>query len=77
MVDTVGAGDGFVAGLLSRILDRKSFRDYVKIGNAVVSIVIQHKGDNALLPNKEEIEEYISKKLLKRIIDLFLIVFSF
>ena len=61
VIDTVGAGDGFAAGLLSGILEGKTLEESIKMGNAVASIIIQNKGDNAPLPNKEELEEYISK----------------
>lgn len=61
VVDTVGAGDGFAAGLLSGILEGKSLIESIKIGNAVASIIIQYKGDNAPLPNKGELNDYITK----------------
>lgn len=66
IVDTVGAGDGFASGLLSGILDGKSIKDSVKTGNAVASIIIQHKGDNAPLPTKEELDQYIFENYSKK-----------
>lgn len=59
IVDTVGAGDGFAAGVVSALaegepLERAAFR-----GNVIGAIQITHKSDNEGLPTREELEKII------------------
>ncbi|MDF2533827.1 MAG: 2-dehydro-3-deoxygluconokinase [Clostridia bacterium] len=61
VVDTVGAGDGFASGFLSGMIEGRSLKEAVIIGNAVASIIIQSKEDNAELPTKDQLNEYIVK----------------
>lgn len=60
VVDTVGAGDGFAAGVISALLDGQSIDEAVKRGNAIGSLQIQHKSDNEALPTRQELNTYIS-----------------
>lgn len=58
IVDTVGAGDGFAAGVISGLLENLSMKDCVRRGNVIGSIQIQHQSDNEGLPNREELFSY-------------------
>lgn len=61
VVDTVGAGDGFAAGVISGTLDGLSIEEAVKRGNAIGSLQVQHKSDNEALPTRNELETYMSQ----------------
>lgn len=64
VVDTVGAGDGFAAGVLSGVLEGLPIEESVCRGNAIGSIQVMNISDNEGLPTKLELEEYMNK--LKR-----------
>lgn len=55
IVDPVGAGDGFAAGLLAGHLEGKMWREAVAMGNKVGGLVTQYAGDMEGLPTKEEL----------------------
>lgn len=59
IVDTVGAGDGFAAGVLSARMEGLSWHDSVRRGNAVGAIQIMSVGDNDGLPTREELAEFM------------------
>lgn len=59
VVDTVGAGDGFATGVLSGLLDGKSYEDAVVRGNAIGALMVTSKEDNAILPTQDELESFI------------------
>ncbi|MGP4041467.1 sugar kinase [Gracilibacillus sp. D59] len=59
VVDPVGAGDGFVAGFLSGMLDHLSLSDAVKRANAVGAMQTQVKGDYEGLPDNEELHQFM------------------
>jgi len=61
VVDTVGAGDGFAAGVISAMLENLPPREMLKRGNAVGALVIQYPGDNDGLPDREKLAAYIEK----------------
>lgn len=60
VIDTVGAGDGFAVGVISGRLEGMSAKEMVRRGNAIGSIQVTNISDNAGLPNREELEEYIN-----------------
>lgn len=60
IVDTVGAGDGFAAGVLSAIAEDLSLEEAVDRGNAVGALQISHKGDNEGLPTREQLEKFMT-----------------
>ncbi|MFX3616651.1 MAG: sugar kinase [Sporolactobacillus sp.] len=64
VVDRVGAGDGFVAGVVSAMLENLSDRDVLLRGNAIGSIQMQNLGDNDGLPTRDQLESFISKTQL-------------
>jgi 2-dehydro-3-deoxygluconokinase len=59
IVDPVGAGDGFAAGVISGILRNESIYSAVKRGNAVGAMAVGMSGDVEGLPRSEELEEFI------------------
>ena len=59
IVDPVGAGDGFAAGVISGILRGDSISESVRRGNAVGSIVVGVNGDVEGLPSKEEVDQML------------------
>lgn len=60
VVDTVGAGDGFAAGVLSELLDDASLEQAVKVGCAIGAIQVMSKGDNDGLPDSEELNAFMN-----------------
>lgn len=60
VVDPVGAGDGFAAGVLSGLLDGLSLRESVSIGCAIGAIVTTVNGDIEGLPDRETLKNYMS-----------------
>ncbi len=59
IVDTVGAGDGFAAGVLSARAEGLSWYDSVRRGNAIGAIQIMSVGDNDGLPTREELATFM------------------
>lgn len=60
VVDPVGAGDGFAAGLLSGLLENLSLKEAVKKGNAIGAMVTKVKGDVEGLPEKERLISFMN-----------------
>lgn len=67
IVDTVGAGDGFAAGVLSAINEGLSLKEAVNRANAIGTIQIQSVGDNDGLPTRQQLEEFMKTHKLKEI----------
>lgn len=59
VVDTVGAGDGFAAGVLSGMREGLSIAEAVRRGCAVGAIQVMSKGDNDGLPRREELDAFM------------------
>lgn len=59
VVDPVGAGDGFAAGVLSGLLDGLSLKESVSRGCAVGSIVTTVNGDIEGLPDRETLKYFV------------------
>ncbi|MGB8000009.1 MAG: sugar kinase [Anaerobacillus sp.] len=59
VVDPIGAGDGFAAGVISGLVDGCPVREAVERGNAVGSFVVQMNGDVEGLPTREQLEQFI------------------
>ena len=62
LVDTVGAGDGFAAGLLSGILQKFSLEDCGLYANGVGAMATLVKGDMEGYPISDQLLEFIGKK---------------
>jgi sugar/nucleoside kinase (ribokinase family) len=57
VVDTIGAGDNFVAGYICALLEQKSFIDCAKAGNAVASISVGFPGATGGVKSREQIQQ--------------------
>lgn len=55
VVDTVGAGDGFAAGVISGLLEGLVLEDAVLRGNAIGARVVQFPGDCDGLPDRTQL----------------------
>lgn len=63
VVDTVGAGDGFAAGVLSALAEGLPFARALERGCAIGAIQTQSESDNDGLPNSEELTNFIESHL--------------
>ncbi len=61
VVDPVGAGDGFAAGIISGILRNEPIDRAVKRANAIGAIVVGVPGDVEGLPREAEVEAYMNQ----------------
>lgn len=59
VVDTVGAGDGFAAGVISGILEGLSLKESARRGTAIGAIQVMSAGDNEGLPTRKKLEEFM------------------
>jgi 2-dehydro-3-deoxygluconokinase len=60
IVDPVGAGDGFAAGLISGLLDQLAIQEAVKRANAVGAMVTLVEGDVEGLPDRDELHAFMN-----------------
>ncbi len=58
-VDTTGAGDNFVAGFISAVLDGMDLKDCGVFANAVAGVSTESVGATEGVKNKLQIEEYL------------------
>lgn len=61
--DTVGAGDGFAAGLLSGILEGLPLADATRRANAIGALQIQVYGDNDGYPTPQQLSEFYAQQI--------------
>lgn len=61
IVDTVGAGDGFAAGVISGLMEGLSLENAVVRGSAIGAIQIMHVSDNEGLPTREELARFMAE----------------
>lgn len=61
IVDTVGAGDGFAAGVISALAEGLSLKKAAFRGNVIGAIQISNKSDNEGLPTKAQLESVIKE----------------
>ncbi|WP_059105502.1 sugar kinase [Shouchella shacheensis] len=61
VVDAIGAGDGFAAGVLSGLLEGQPLNEAVRLGSAVGALVVSSAGDVEGLPDREEVDAYMNK----------------
>ena len=55
VVDTVGAGDGFAAGVISGLIEGLSLQNAVARGNLIGARVVQFPGDSDGLPTRQQL----------------------
>jgi 2-dehydro-3-deoxygluconokinase len=56
VIDTVGAGDGFAAGVISALLEGRSVQDAVRRGAWIGARAVQVPGDTEGLPTRAELD---------------------
>lgn len=61
VVDTVGAGDAFVAGLVTAIIEGKDLVEATRFANAVAALKITRMGAQSI-PYRVEVEEFLNKR---------------
>lgn len=61
VVDTVGAGDGFAAGVIAGLLKGLSLQEATLHGNAIGARVVQFPGDSDGLPTLSELNAFLSE----------------
>jgi 2-dehydro-3-deoxygluconokinase len=59
VVDPVGAGDGFAAGIISGILRQEPMHQVIKRANAIGAMVVSMKGDIEGLPTDKAVERFM------------------
>ena len=64
VVDTVGAGDGFAAGILSALMEGKNLYEAVRRANAVGAIQVTSIGDNDGLPSRAQLADFMGLETL-------------
>lgn len=62
VVDPVGAGDGFAAGLLSGLLDGLTIPASIDRGNRIGSMMTMVRGDCVGLPTRQQLESFQASK---------------
>ncbi|OWA34266.1 2-dehydro-3-deoxygluconokinase [Saccharibacillus sp. O16] len=60
VVDTVGAGDGFAAGVISALLEQQDVAAAVRRGNALGALAVMSPGDMDGLPTREQLEAFLT-----------------
>lgn len=60
VIDPIGAGDAFAAGLVSGLLEGKNIKQSLEQANLLGSILIQTNGDVEGFPFKKQLKEYKS-----------------
>lgn len=58
-VDTVGAGDGFAAGVISSLAEGESLEEAAFRGNVMGAVQVANKSDNEGLPTRQELGNII------------------
>lgn len=61
VVDTVGAGDGFVAGFLSELLDGSSPKAQLKTAVVTGALCCTHSGDWQGFPSRGQLKQFIEE----------------
>ena len=59
VVDTVGAGDGFAAGVISALAEGETLEEAAFRGNVMGAVQVAHKSDNEGLPTREQLGHII------------------
>ncbi|KAF1305399.1 sugar kinase [Enterococcus saccharolyticus] len=61
VVDTVGAGDGFAAGLITALIEGENLEAAVLRANAIGALAVQSPGDNDGYPTPEELAKFLAE----------------
>lgn len=63
VVDTVGAGDGFAAGVLSGLLEDLPLQQCVIRGTAIGAMAVRVRGDVEGYPGRKRLDEFIEENM--------------
>ena len=61
VVDTVGAGDGFAAGVITALMEGLPLKEAVRRGNGIGAIQVTSRGDNEGLPYPDQLKAFMEK----------------
>ncbi|CAM4290016.1 sugar kinase [Paenibacillus tarimensis] len=61
VMDTVGAGDGFAAGVVSGMLEGLPLEEAVRRGAAIGALAVMSPGDNDGLPDRAGLEAFMTR----------------
>ncbi|MGG5372372.1 carbohydrate kinase family protein [Enterococcus sp. AZ196] len=59
-IDTIGAGDNFVSGFISELLNGKGFEECAYFGNATAAVSIESLGATTGVKSRRQVEEMIN-----------------
>ncbi len=59
VVDGIGAGDSFSAGLLLRLLEGAPLREACRFATACASLTVAHRGATGGIQSRRQVEEYL------------------
>jgi 5-dehydro-2-deoxygluconokinase len=66
ILNTVGAGDGFMSGFLSRWVHKASIEDCLRAGNAAGALVATRHGCMSAMPVAAELDEFLARGGVRR-----------
>ena len=61
-----GAGDAFMGGFISSLLNKKSIEDSVIYGSAAAAIVVTRVGCSPAMPNYEELQLFVKENTITK-----------
>ncbi len=61
VLDTTGAGDAFAAGVITGVVEERTWIEAARMGCAVAAIKIAHLGARGGLPNREQVRELMKE----------------
>ena len=70
VLNVLGAGDAFLAGLLTGLLDGRPLADAASIGNACGALVVSRHGCTPAMPSRVELDDYLARSATLRRPDL-------
>ncbi len=62
VIDTVGAGDGFNAGLAVALAEGRALEDAIAFAHATAAVVVQRQGAAAAMPKRNEVEAFLHSR---------------
>ena len=70
VLNVLGAGDAFLAGLLAGLLDGRPLADAASMGNACGALVVSRHGCTPAMPSRVELDDYLARAATLRRPDL-------
>ncbi|MGG3914990.1 sugar kinase [Rossellomorea vietnamensis] len=64
VIDPIGAGDAFAAGVLSGLIDGIGLHEAARRGNAMGALVTMVNGDSEGLPNRRDLELFMNGNMI-------------